>query len=61
MITFTIILAIILVILLIVGFVVLVALAVGGVGAGVLIFLFSDIAIGIALTVFIIKAITKKK
>lgn len=61
MVTFAIILAILIIILVIIGFIALVVLAVGGVGLGVIVFLFGDILVGIALTVLLIRAITKKK
>lgn len=61
MVTFLIILTILIVVALIIGIVLMVLLATAGAFGGLFVFLFGDIIIGIALTVLLIRGITKRK
>lgn len=61
MITFMILLAILILIALIIGFVILIFLAIGGAGLGLLIYIFGDLVIGIALFGLLLRAIFRKR
>ena len=61
MITFLVIIGILLILALIIGFVVLLVLAAAGVAGSILIYIFGDLIIGIALTVLLFKFIFKRR
>lgn len=61
MVTFMILLAVLILIALIIGFIILTVLAIGGAGLGLLIYIFGDLIIGVALFALLLKAIFRRK
>lgn len=61
MVTFLIILAAIFILAICIGIVILIVLALGGATLGILVYIFGDLIIGIALTALLIRAIFKRR
>ena len=61
MVTFMILAAILIIVAIVIGIILLVILAIAGVTGGVLVFLFGDIIIGVALFVLLLRGIFRRR